>query len=215
MEPILKEIEERRLTLTHILCTHFHGDHISNNVDYRQRFGCAIGGHPLERDRIGSMDLEVEDGSELSTGGLHIRAFHIPGHTLGQLAFLINDSHLFTGDTLFRGSVGGTCGPGHTTFEDIRHSVMDILMSLPKDTHVYPGHTDTTTIGHEWETNPFIRLWRGLEQPGEEPCTAFGRPAALILRARDYDGGTKCWVRYEAGERDDIVPGSQVRSAVR
>ena len=75
------------------------------------------------------------------TGGLRIRPLHIPGHTIGQLAFLVNDEMVFTGDTLFRRTVGGTRAPGHTTFEDIQHSLLEVLMKLPKETLVYPGHT--------------------------------------------------------------------------
>ena len=54
------------------------------------------------------------------------------------------------------------------------------------------------------------RMWRGLDNAGHAPCTAFGQPATLLLSAQDYDGGQKCWVRFEAGNKLDIVPGSQV-----
>jgi len=211
--PILARIEELGVTVSHVLCTHHHIDHVQHNGEYRNRFGCPICGHHEERDLFGGLDVELRDGDELATGGLRIRAVHVPGHTLGQLAFLVNEERIFTGDTLFRYTVGGTCGPGHTSFEDIRHSIMDVLMRLPPETIVHPGHTDPTTIGEEWENNPFIRAWRKLDPVNESPCTAFGRPAALLLRARDYDGGTKCWVRFDEGGRLDIVPGSQVRSS--
>ena len=161
---------------------------------------------------FGGLDVKLTDGDELVTGGLHIRALHVPGHTLGQLAFLINDERVFTGDTLFRRTVGGTRAPGHTSFEEIQHSIMDVLMKLPRDMAAHPGHTDPTTIGEDWEHNPFIRMWRGLEQPKETRCTAFGQPATLLLRSEDYDGGTKCWVRFDEGNKQDIVPGSQVVS---
>jgi glyoxylase-like metal-dependent hydrolase (beta-lactamase superfamily II) len=134
---------------------------------------------------------------------------------MGQLAFDVQNGHdssrcVFTGDTLFRGSVGGTRAPGHTTFEDIRRSIMDVLMKLPHELTVYPGHTDQTTIGGEWEQNPFIRIWRDLDQPGNGRCTAFGEPATLLLDAADYDGGSKCWVKFDDGDVLDIVPGSRV-----
>ena len=67
-----------------------------------------------------------------------------------------------------------------------------------------------TTVGWEWEHNPFIRVWRGLDPEGDQACTAMGKRATLILRAPDYDGGTKAWVRWPDGS-DDIVPGSQVQ----
>lgn len=211
--PILKKIEKHRLEVTHVLCTHHHIDHVEHNDDYKSRFGCPICGHASERGMFGSLDVELADGDEIRAGDLHVRAIHCPGHTLGQLSFLVNEERVFTGDTLFRRTVGGTRAPGHTSFEDIRHSIMDVLMRLPRETLVHPGHTDPTTIGEEWESNPFIRVWRGLEQAQETPCTAFGQPATLLLRAEDYDGGTKCWVRFEEGNKLDIVPGSQVRTA--
>jgi glyoxylase-like metal-dependent hydrolase (beta-lactamase superfamily II) len=211
MQPILDLVDRHRLTITHVLCTHHHGDHTAHNDDYSRRFGCPVVGHASERDLFGHLDQEVGDGEILTSGSLRIQALHIPGHTLGQLAFLVNDAHVFTGDTLFRRSVGGTRAPGHTTCEDIRHSIMERLMKLPPETTVHPGHTDPTTIGDEWEHNPFVRVWRGVDTAGEERCTAFGRPATLLLSADDYDGGQKCWIRFDEGDKLDIVPGSQVR----
>jgi hypothetical protein len=95
---------------------------------------------------------------------------------------------------------------------------MDTLMGLDHDLVVRPGHTDPTTIGEEWEHNPFVRLWRGLDEEGSEEITVWDQPATLVLEGPDYDGGTKAWVRWEDGS-DDIVPGSQVqrpgRAAIR
>jgi hypothetical protein len=87
---------------------------------------------------------------------------------------------------------------------------MDKLLKLPPQTRIHPGHTDPTTVADELDHNPFVRIWRGLDAEGQEPCTALGRPATLILFAEDYDGGHKAWVRWEDGS-DDIVPGSQVQ----
>jgi hypothetical protein len=86
---------------------------------------------------------------------------------------------------------------------------MDVLMGLDPATEVHPGHTDPTTIGDEWERNRFVRVWRGLDPEGSEPCTALGEPATLVLLGDDYDGGHKAWVRWPDG-KDDIVPGSKV-----
>ena len=209
--PILKAIEELKLTVSHVLCTHHHIDHIQHNADYKSRFNCPICGHTRERKLFGTLDVELSDGDELTSGGLHVRALHTPGHTLGMIAFVVNDERVFTGDTLFRGSVGGTRAPGHTTFDDIQHSIMDVLMGLPREMTVHPGHTEPTSIREEWENNPFIRMWRGVDKPAEKRCTAFGQPATLLLSATDYDGGNKCQVRFDEGNALDIVPGSQVR----
>ena len=116
---------------------------------------------------------------------------------------------MLTADCLFKGTVGGTGGGGPTGYEDHRRSIMDRLMALPPETRVHPGHTLSTTIGDEWESNPFIRIWRGLDEEGGEPCRVRGEEATLVLWAPDYDGTNKAWVRYADG-RDAIVGGSQV-----
>ncbi|HET6582128.1 MAG TPA: MBL fold metallo-hydrolase, partial [Nannocystaceae bacterium] len=161
-------------------------------------------------------DREPYDGpaesfpETVTIGDLTVTALHTPGHTAGMLALVV-DGNVFTGDTLFQNSVGGVRAPGSTSYADLRSSIMDTLMALPKDTVVRPGHTDPTTVGEEWEHNAFIRVWRGLDKEGEGPCTALGEPATLVLLGDDYDGGHKAWVRWPDG-RDDIVPGSQVQT---
>lgn len=210
MEPILRCIQEHRLTPTHVLCTHHHPDHVLYNTAYKERFGCPVCGHADERSLFGDLDEDLIGGDEIHSGELTIRALHIPGHTLGQLAFLVNEEAVFTGDTLFRRSIGGTRGRGHTTFADLKHSILEVLMRLDPEMPVYPGHMDPTTIGEEWQENPFLQLWRGEIAPSGESCLALGEPAELLLRARDYDGGFKCQVRFEASGEVDLVPGSRV-----
>lgn len=119
---------------------------------------------------------------------------------------------VFTGDTLFKNSVGGVKAPGHTTYTDLRDSIMGTLMELPPDTIIYPGHADATSVRREWESNSFVRVWRGLDPEGSGRCLALGKPATLVLLGADYDGGTKAWIRWEDGS-DDIVPGSKVERA--
>lgn len=210
-DPILQKIKELGITITHVLCTHHHYDHVAFNALYKRQLGCPVCGHTAESSLFGDLDKELRQGDEIVSGDLHIRALHIPGHTLGQLAFLVNEDRIFTGDTLFRGSVGGTCGPGHTTFADLHHSVMEVLMPLPENTIVHPGHTEPSTIGKEWSTNAFIRAWRGLDKTLDKACTAMGRPATLLVQARDYDGGTKCQVRFEDDGEEAVVGGSRVQ----
>jgi len=181
----------------------------------------------------------VEAGETLQLGTLEVRPLYTPGHTAGMLSFLVGnradvesaaassrtqsrstsatpggfaggEAVVFTGDTLFKNSVGGVRAPGHTSYTDLRDSIMGTLMELPPDTVIYPGHAGETTVGREWDSNQFIRLWRGLDAPGAEPCTALGEPATLVLLGEDYDGGTKAWVRWQDGT-DDIVPGSRVQ----
>ena len=87
-----------------------------------------------------------------------------------MLAFVVGEEAVFTGDTLFTGSVGGT----QDAFDDLRRSVMDVLMGLPHELVVYPGHSEETRIGREWDENPFVRVWRGVEAEGEERCHVGG-----------------------------------------
>jgi glyoxylase-like metal-dependent hydrolase (beta-lactamase superfamily II) len=182
------------------------------------------------RDALGT----VEAGETLTFGTLECHPLHTPGHTAGMLSFLVGDrtpraagassrggsstapggftgadAAVFTGDTLFKNSVGGVRAPGHTTYADLRDSIMGTLMELPPDTLIYPGHAEATSVSREWESNAFIRVWRGLDAEGSERCTALGEPATLVLLGQDYDGGTKAWVRWQDGS-DDIVPGSRV-----
>jgi hydroxyacylglutathione hydrolase len=179
----------------------------------------------------------VEAGETLRFGALEVRPLHTPGHTAGMLSFLVGErppsaagdgtptrSHrsivpgglagsglvVFTGDTLFKDSVGGVRAPGHSTYADLRDSIMGTLMELPSDTVIYPGHAAQSTVAREWDSNAFIRVWRGLDPEGSQPCSALGQPATLVLLGADYDGGTKAWVRWQDGS-DDIVPGSRVQ----
>jgi len=209
-EPLLEAVERHEVTPEQLLLTHHHHDHVAENHVYKERFDVQIRAHPLEAERLLDVDTAFEPGEVLEVGGLRIDAIHTPGHTAGMLAFRVNDSEVFTGDTLFKGSVGGVRAPGSTTFEDLRSSVMDVLMKLPPETVVRPGHTDPTTIGEEWEGNAFVRLWRGLDEESHERCRVGEEEAVLVLFAPDYDGGHKAWVRWTASGRDDIVPGSAV-----
>jgi hydroxyacylglutathione hydrolase len=204
MEPLFEQVRERSLTPTVVLLTHHHHDHVSELGAIRERWP-GIRVYADEREGIDG----AEPYADGAYAGLDVRALHTPGHTGGMLSFVIGDQ-VFTGDTLFRNSVGGVRAPGHTTFADLRESIMKKLLTLPADTTIRPGHTDPTTVADELEHNPFVRLWRGLDPEGAEPCTAFGDPATLILWGDDYDGGHKAWIRWPDGS-DDIVPGSQVQ----
>lgn len=210
--PLLEKIEEHGVTVTHLLLTHHHADHIAENDVYKERFGVEILAHPLEAERLMDVDRTIEPGEGiLEVGGLRFDALHTPGHTDGMLNFVANGDDVFTADTLFRQSVGGVRAPGSTSFEDLRSSIMDVLMALPRETRLHPGHTDPTTVADEWEQNPFVRIWRGLDAESDERCTVWEDPATLVLWGPDYDGGHKAWVRWEESGKDDIVPGSQVQ----
>jgi glyoxylase-like metal-dependent hydrolase (beta-lactamase superfamily II) len=209
-EPLLQAIKDNDLTVEHLLLTHHHGDHVENNSVFKDKLGVEIIAHPKEAELIEDVDRETQPHETLEVGGLRIEFTHTPGHSIGMLAIKVNDEHVFTGDTLFKGSVGGVRAPGSTGFDDLKSSIMDKLMKLPPETKVHPGHTDPTTIGDEWENNPFIRVWRGEDEESEDRCVVWGEEATLVLWGPDYDGGHKAWVRWDASGKDDIVPGSQV-----
>jgi len=211
VEPLLRLLERGQLTLTHVLLTHHHGDHVAQLDRVLARYpDTPVLIHELERSNVPAATGTMAPGEKLESGALEIEPIHTPGHTAGMMSLLVGGSDAFTGDTLFKGSVGGTRAPGSTGFEDLRASIMDKLLALPPGTHIHPGHTDSTTVAEEFEHNAFVRIWRGLDPEGSEPCLVAGRPATLILLGRDYDGGHKAWIRWPDGS-NDILPGSRVQ----
>jgi hydroxyacylglutathione hydrolase len=182
LEPLQAAAERWRVEPQLVLRTHSHHDHVEHE---------------------GELDLPVRTDA-VEAGGLRVEALPTPGHSDDMVAFVINGKAVFTGDTLFKDSVGGG------NFEQIRRSVMDVLMKLPHETRVLPGHTDETTIGREWEQNPFVRVWRGEDPERDERCRVGGDEATLVVWSPDYDGAGKAWVRFDDG-RDAIVGGSRVQ----
>jgi hydroxyacylglutathione hydrolase len=181
LEPLLRTAEEWSVTPTHVLRTHSHPDHVAHEAEL---------GVPVARESLESGDLWID-------------AIPTPGHSDDMVAFVVNDIAVFSGDTLFKDAIGGG------DFEQVKSAVMDVYMSMPHDRRVLPGHTDETTIGREWEENPFVRVWRGVDPEGDERVRAAGRDATLIVWSPDYDGKGKAWVRYDDGT-DAIVGGSRV-----
>jgi hydroxyacylglutathione hydrolase len=211
LEPLLELAERDGIEITHVLLTHVHHDHVAGLTEARKR----LGGPPLvaHADAAAAIDDEVAvtlgDGEKLQAGGLELEAIFTPGHAAGHLAYFVNGSDVFTADVLFKGTVGGTMMPDASGLGDLQASVMR-LMDLPPETRVHPGHREPTTIGEEWEQNPFVRIWRGLDETGETRCTVWERPATLKLWAPDYDGGNKAWIRFDDTGEEAIVGGSQV-----
>jgi len=181
VEPLLRKVEEWRVTPTHVLRTHSHTDH----VVHEDELGVPVGTASVE------------------TGGLRVEGISTPGHSDDMVCFVVNDELVFSGDTLFKDAVGGG------DFGRIRSAVMDVYMAMPHERRVLPGHTDETTIGREWEQNPFVRVWRGAEDEGTEQVRVGGRDAALIVWSPDYDGKGKALVRFADG-REAIVGGSRI-----
>jgi glyoxylase-like metal-dependent hydrolase (beta-lactamase superfamily II) len=202
VEPLLAAVDRLEVHPTHLLTTHAHADHVANHALLEDRFGLRVLASP-EEDIGGAEPLG--HGEVVEAGDLRIEALRTPGHTRGMLSFVVDGEAVFTGDTLFSGSVGGT----QNGLDDLRRSIMDVLMGLPHELAAYPGHSEETTIGREWDENPFVRIWRGVEQEGTERCHVGGEEATLVAWSNDYDGGGKALVRFEDG-REAIVGGSRV-----
>jgi glyoxylase-like metal-dependent hydrolase (beta-lactamase superfamily II) len=210
--PLIEKAREHDLRPTHVLLTHHHQDHVAELDKLLEQWpDLQVLAHPDE-SVLGTTGELLPDQT-LDIGGLDVRALHTPGHTSGMLSLVVAGTDVFTGDTLFKGSVGGVRAPGHTTFADLKRSIMDVLLALPDDTRIHPGHTDPTTVAEEREENRFVRLWLGLDKEGTSKCTVWDKPATLVLWGDDYDGGHKAWIRWEETGEDDIVGGSQVQRA--
>jgi hydroxyacylglutathione hydrolase len=182
LQRLLNAAARWRVSPKHVLRTHADPDHVAHEAE---------------------LGVEVVTGP-LDVGGLRIEALPTPGHSEDHVAYVVNGEACFSGDVLFRDAVGGG-----SDVPAIRRSVMDVVMKLPPETRVLPGHTDETTIGREWDENPFVRFWRGLDPEVDEPCRVGQEEATILVRSPDYDGKGKLLVRFGDG-REAILGGSRI-----
>ena len=177
MGTLRRVLDENRLTPAAVLLTHGHIDHIWSAQKVADTYGCPAFIHPEDRHmladpirglgpRLGQMALSAlfrepkqvveldRDGAVLDFGGLAVTVDHTPGHTRGSVVFRV-DNHVFTGDTLFKQSVGRTDLPGGSG-NALLSSIVEKLLVLEDDTLVLPGHGESSTIGLERRTNPFL-----------------------------------------------------------
>ncbi len=155
------------LTIKYIVLTHAHFDHAGAVPEVKEATGAKIAFHPSDERAYFSVaeqaalwgfesvpmpkpDILLSDGDELAVGSTTLRVIHTPGHSPGCIC-LLADGVLFSGDTLFLGSVGRTDLPGGS-FDELRASFRR-LMGLPPDTVVFPGHGPSTTINAERKGN--------------------------------------------------------------
>lgn len=165
-------LAERNLTVTAIVATHAHFDHIVAAERLRALTGAPFYLHAEDKPLLGWMqesgrlflgmdlpappevDTEAREGDRLAAGSVALEVVHTPGHSPGSIS-LIGEGAVFSGDTLFAGSIGRTDLPGGDT-QALLDAVKDKLFRLDDELPVYPGHGPVTTLGQERETNPFV-----------------------------------------------------------
>lgn len=172
-EAILDYVQEQQIAVKYIVNTHGHWDHIGANKIIAKETGAPILIHDLDKQfleeerlnlskafgvigRGGVVGEVLTDGDMVAVGGISLSVLHTPGHTQGSIS-LLGDGVVFSGDALFKGSIGRTDLPTGN-YEALMKSLGEKLMVLPAETVVYPGHGKPTTIGEEKENNPYIRL---------------------------------------------------------
>ena len=175
---LLAAVREHELTVSHIVLTHAHLDHITGVAAAKSALDVPVLLHPADRhlyDAIvqqGQMfglrlmpqpppDAELEAGMRIPFGKYEARVHHTPGHSPGSVCLQVGPAGapgrtLFVGDTLFAGSIGRTDLPGGH-LDTLLRSIRDVLFPLGDDALVYPGHGEQTTIGKERRSNPFLQ----------------------------------------------------------
>jgi len=173
-DEFVNAIKEQNVNLKYILLTHGHFDHILGCNRFYEEFGTEI--YVAEEDKkqidyapemtlmlggvkiptVTSVKNTVKNNDIFKIGDTEIKAISTPGHTQGGMCYLSNDGKLFSGDTLFQGSVGRTDFMGGDLNTLIK-SVKEVLFKLPETTEVYPGHGSKTTIKYEKQFNEINR----------------------------------------------------------
>ena len=168
-ENVLLELKRNNATLKYILLTHGHFDHIaglnsySNNVevlmhsadmDWVKNVNTYLPMVGMPMMNIPKIDKFIEDNDIIKLGDMEIRVIHTPGHTQGGVCFYVENS-LFSGDTIFRESVG-RCDLDGGNFNQLVNSIEEKLFKLPPETLVYPGHGRNTSIGWEIKHNSYL-----------------------------------------------------------
>lgn len=168
---VIRFIQEKGLSVAKILATHCHVDHLIGAPALARRYHVPLLMHRADSELLAGVPEQAaafglvlggtvrcdgffEEGASFAAGGTRVAVLHTPGHTPGSSCFSVEDQVLFTGDTLFAGSIGRTDLQGGS-YPDIMKSLRR-LASLPAGTVIYPGHEDESTIGVERATNPFL-----------------------------------------------------------
>lgn len=162
---LISQIDALNAKPKFILLTHGHIDHVGGVMDLVNKYNIPFyvskaDEEYMEKDNsvFGTLPKAsgyLKEGDALDLGDEIIKVIETPGHTKGGLCFLLENNKLFTGDTLFQGSIGRTDFPGGSMAEII-NSIKEKLLPLGDEVDVYPGHGDMTTIGYEKKYNPFL-----------------------------------------------------------
>ena len=171
---ILERIQNKKLNVSTIILTHGHGDHIGGVAALKEKTGAKVVIHHDDAEMLGDAtqnltagmsgprvtveaDKTIDERDEIVFGKHHIKILHTPGHTTGGIClYLPEEKVVFTGDTLFYGSVGRT-DLGKGNHRQLIKSIIEKLMTLNDEVIVYPGHGASTSIGFERRKNPFIQ----------------------------------------------------------
>ncbi len=171
-ERILREVNQHHLKVKYIVNTHGHPDHTAGNEILKEATSAPILIHELDAPKlIGAAknlsglfglrvtsppaDQTLREGDVIQVGRVKLKVLHTPGHSKGSIS-LLGENVVFTGDTLFAGSIGRYDFPD-ASFREIMSSVKRLAM-LPDHVKVYPGHGPTSTVGEEKRSNPFLRM---------------------------------------------------------
>ena len=173
-EKIYRRIRSLDMNVKYIVATHGHWDHIGEMKKLKSLTEAKVCAHPSDEwmmsDPNGmviappefvepvNIDVHIEDGTTLEVGGIIFNVIHTPGHSAGSIClFARDDGTLFTGDTLFAGSIGRTDLPSGS-MEEISRSIYEKIMSLPETTTIFPGHGPQSTLKHEKAQNQFVQM---------------------------------------------------------
>ncbi len=170
-EKIFRKVDIMQGKPVGILLTHGHFDHIMAVEEVKAKYQVPVYACRQEEAMLGDpslnmtvyrkacsirADVLLDDGEVFEAAGFSVKMFHTPGHTKGSCCYYIEDEGvLFSGDTLFCGSVGRTDFPSGSSAEIVR-SLHKLVDTLPEETEVFPGHEASTTIGYEKRYNPFV-----------------------------------------------------------
>ncbi len=175
---ILKIINEKDFTVKYIVNTHAHFDHVGANKAIKEATGAELLLHEADAKILATAskqsrsfglstvdsppaDRHLKHGDIVTAGEVSLKVLHTPGHTPGGIS-LLEQGIVFTGDSLFAGSIGRTDFPGGDLMT-LLHSIRTNLMVLPDETKVFSGHGPASTIGEERRENPFLNAESGFE----------------------------------------------------